>query len=92
MTAIVSWVPELSRFFGMVVGMFYREHGVPHFHVVYADYRASIEVESLIVRGGLPPRAAAMALEWARQHRAELLENWELAREGRPLRPIAPLE
>lgn len=72
--------------------MFYREHGPAHFHVVYGGFKASIEIESLAVRGALPPRAQALVLEWATQHRAELRSNWELARQGVPLVPIAPLE
>ncbi len=71
-------MPEISRFLGIVIGMFYREHGVPHFHAVYGE--------------SFPPRALRHVLEWAAMHKAELLANWELAREGKPLNRIEPLE
>jgi len=83
-------VPEISRFLGVVIGMFYSEHGVPHFHAVYGEYEASIESER--VHGALPRRALALVLEWNRLHRQELLDNWERARAGQPLNRIAPLE
>jgi hypothetical protein len=85
-------VPEISRFLGIVIGMFYKEHGVPHFHAVYGEYEASIEVESGKVHGELPPRALRLVLEWAALHKAELLDDWQLARQGQPLKTIAPLE
>lgn len=85
-------MPEISRFLGIVIGMFYSEHGIPHFHAVYGEHEASIEIETGVVHGDFPPRALRLALEWARLHRLELLENWELARQGQPLKRIAPLE
>jgi len=85
-------MPEISRFFGVVIAMFYSEHGVPHFHASYGDRRASIEVATGIVKGNLPPRVEGLVLEWRALHGAELLENWQNARSGRPLTPIHPLE
>lgn len=85
-------MPEISRFLGIVIGMFYSEHGVPHFHAVYAEHEVSIEIESHMVRGEFPNRALRLVLEWAELHKAELLDNWELARQGQPLTHIAPLE
>ncbi len=85
-------MPEISRFLGIVIGMFYSEHGVPHFHAVYGEHEVSIEIDSRVVFGEFPPRALRLVLEWAELHRAELLENWELARQGQPLIRIAPLE
>jgi len=85
-------MPEISRFLGIVIGMFYSEHGVPHFHAVYGEHEVSIEIESSVVFGEFPPRALRLVLDWAELHRAELLENWELARQGQPLIRIAPLE
>ncbi len=85
-------MPEISRFLGIVIGMFYREHGVAHFHAVYGEHEISVEVESGAVHGSFPPRALRHVLEWAALHKAELLTNWELAREGKPLNRIAPLE
>jgi hypothetical protein len=70
-------MPEISRFLGIVIGMFFREHGVPHFHAVYGEYKITVEIDSRKVRGEFPQ---------------ELLENWERARQRHPLEPIAPLE
>ena len=90
--AIPRAMPEISRFFGIAISMFYSEHGLPHFHARYGDYQASIDIESGLVRGELPPRALGLVLEWRAIHRAELLDAWQAAREHRALRPIAPLE
>jgi hypothetical protein len=85
-------MPELSRFFGIIVTMYHNEHGVPHVHLRYGEHRATIEILSERVHGALPVRVRALGLDWMRLHRAELLENWQRAREGVPLHPISPLE
>lgn len=86
-------LPEVSRFFGIIVGMFFNDHEPPHFHVRYAGLRALIAIEDLRVIGGhLPPRALGLAVEWAAGHRAELMENWRRARGNEPLVKIEPLE
>jgi hypothetical protein len=86
-------MPEISRFFGIVVAMHYRDHAPPHFHAVYGDYQAAIEIDSLdFIEGVLPRRALALVVEWAILHRRELRANWNRARLGQPLRPIRPLE
>jgi len=86
-------VPEISRFFGIVVQMYYADHDPPHFHVRYSGQKALIEIEtSAVLRGSLSPRALALVTEWAALHRAELMEDWALARAEAQLNPIAPLE
>ena len=85
-------MPELSRFLGIVIGMFYREHGVPHFHAVYGEHEVSVEVETAKIHGYFPNRAVKLVLEWMNLHKAELLEDWQLAKQGQPLKRIAPLE
>ena len=76
----------------MVIAIYWKEHGVPHFHVKYAENRASFSIEDLrLLEGGLPARATALVLEWAFLHRTELRENWELAAQQKPLKAIAPL-
>ncbi len=85
-------MPEISRFLGIVVGMFYTEHGLPHFHAVYGEYEVTAEIESGAVTGRFPTRALRHVLEWADLHRQELLDDWRLARAGQPLNRIAPLE
>lgn len=85
-------MPELARFLGIVIGMFYREHGVPHFHAVYGEHEISVEVESGAIHGQFPPRALKLVVEWKDLHKPELLDNWQLAKQGQPLKRIAPLE
>jgi hypothetical protein len=86
-------VPEISRFYGIVVQMYYADHDPPHFHVRYSGQKALIGIETLtLLRGGLAPRALALVLEWAALHQTELMEDWTLAREEAELKPIAPLE
>ena len=85
-------MPQISTFFGITISMFYTEHGVPHFHADYAGQQASIEINTGLVRGRLPPTAARLVLEWLALRRPELLENWRRARAQEPLVRIAPLE
>jgi len=86
-------MPIVSAFFGIIVTMHWREHNPPHFHAKYGDRMAIIAIETLeILDGGLPRRAQAMVLEWAVEHRAELLDNWRLCQEFSTPQPIAPLE
>jgi hypothetical protein len=85
-------MPEISRFLGIVIGIFYSEHGVPHFHAVYGEHESSVEIESGAAHGEFPPRALRLVLQWATLHKQELIENLEFARQGKPLRRIAPLE
>lgn len=86
-------MPELSRFFGIIIAMFYDDHAPPHFHVRYGASRAAMAIETLeIIGGGLPPRARGLVTEWAALHQAELREAWEHAARHVPLKPIPPLE
>jgi hypothetical protein len=73
-------MPEISRLLGIVIGIFYSEHGVPHFHAVYGEHEISVEIETGTVHGEFPPRALRLVLEWADLHKLELMSNWELAR------------
>jgi Domain of unknown function (DUF4160) len=86
-------VPEISRFFGIVILIYYSDHPPPHFHVRYGEQRAIIGIESLaILEGRLSPRVLGLVVEWASLHREELTADWERARRQEPLEPIAPLE
>jgi hypothetical protein len=85
-------MPRLSSFYGIVIAMYYKEHGLPHFHARYAEYDASVAIETLEVLGGsLPGRALNLVREWASLHRDELSANWERARAEAPLEEIDPL-
>jgi hypothetical protein len=86
-------LPEISRFFGVIIAMFYNDHVPPHFHARYGEQRAIIAIDSLTVLSGrLSPRVLGLVMEWGAQHQDELREDWRLAQQQAPLRPIAPLE
>lgn len=85
-------VPELCRFYGIVIFMFYDDHHPPHFHAVYGEYTATVEIETAEVRGGLPRRAQSLVVTWLAEHRIELLANWRRAMNRQPLVAIEPLE
>jgi hypothetical protein len=85
-------VPRISSFYGIVIAMYFDEHGVPHFHARYAGAQASISIATLeLLAGSLPERALRLVVEWASLHQGELNENWERARAELPLEPIPPL-
>jgi len=86
-------VPTICRFYGILIQMYFADHGPPHFHVVYNEYKAVIGITDFsVLQGDLPPKALGLVMEWARAHRAELLRDWALASQKRQLEPIAPLE
>jgi len=86
-------MPEISRFFGISIKMFYGDHLPPHFHAWYGEHKAVVDIHTLIAFGGyLPPRALGMVVEWALQHQEELLDLWERAAKNLPLYRVAPLD
>jgi hypothetical protein len=86
-------MPEICRFFGIVIKMPPNDHLPPHFHAAYGGAVASVAIDSgALLRGALPPRIRGFVVEWASMHRRELLVNWRLARAGLPTHKIAPLE
>ena len=86
-------MPEISRFFGMIIAMYYNDHVPPHFHVRYGEQKAIVAIESLaVIQGKLSPKALGLVMEWAAQHQEELLNDWMLATQHSPLKPIKPLE
>lgn len=85
-------MPEICRFNGIVIGMFYNEHGVPHFHAVHGDHRITVEIESGFVKGMFPEKMLRLVLEWRRLRKRELSDNWDRARNREPLNPVEPLE
>lgn len=85
-------MPEICRFYGIIIAMFYNEHNPPHFHARYGSHKTVIDIRSLsVIEGKLPARALGMVIEWASQHQSELLENWERARNEQVPSKIAPL-
>jgi hypothetical protein len=85
-------MPEISRFFGIVIAIFYNEHNPPHFHARYGGEKASISIEDLrVMEGSLSPRALGLVMEWAAQHKQELMHCWEQAKSSQQPDKIDPL-
>lgn len=72
--------------------MNWADHPLPHFHARYGDYEITVEISTGVVRGEFPKRALRAVLEWLDEHHQELLEDWQLAQQRKPLKPISPLE
>ena len=86
-------MPTLSTFDGIKILMYYRDHLPPHFHAVRAEEEAKVGIDPIVIlEGDLSRTTRAKVFEWAAIHQAELRANWELARAGLPLMPIAPLD
>ena len=86
-------MPEISRFYGIVIRMYYEDHNPPHFHAIYGRQEAMISILELkIIEGKLSKRAFLMIIEWAILHREALMENWNLSLTGAPLNRIPPLK
>ena len=85
-------MPTLSVFYGIIIQMFWDDHAPPHFHATYAEDEALVDIRTLaVIKGQLPRRAMVLVLEWAQEHRAELLEDWELCAHKQSPKKIAPL-
>ena len=92
-TGLETSVPIISVFFGIVIRMFYREHGVGHFHAEYQGRQATFTFDGDVLAGSVRSRAALRLIkEWAAAHRAELEANWNRAKAGEPLEMIPPLD
>lgn len=86
-------MPVVSRFFGIVIAFYWEDHGPPHFHAKYSGDESVIDIHTgEALRGTLPRRAVSLVEEWRQLHINELLDNWNRARERRPLVYIDPLE
>lgn len=86
-------MPEISRFFGIIITMYFDDHPPAHFHVRYGSSKAIFAISPPgLLEGQLSPRTLGLVTEWAALHRDELLANWNLARQQQPLNRVAPLE
>ena len=86
-------MPEVSRFFGIVIRMYFDEHLPPHFHAIYGGYEAQVGIDPIkVLEGKLPHRGISMVIEWAALHQRELMNNWERLRNDQPILKIKPLE
>lgn len=85
-------MPEVSRFFGISIRMYYDDHNPPHFHAIYAGDEIEVGVNPIsVLRGQLPRRALGLIIEWAASHQQELLENWQRLGDDQPPNRIDPL-
>ena len=85
-------MPEICRFYGIVIKMYFADHSPAHFHAEYAEYEVRIAIDSLAVLSGhLPPRGMGLVAEWATLHQQELRELWERARRLEALGHLDPL-
>ena len=85
-------MPTIGTFYGILIQMFWNDHAPPHFHAVYAEDEVKIDIRTLeVIEGRMPRRALALVLEWAQEHRAELMEDWRLCSNNQPARKISPL-
>jgi len=85
-------MPEISRFYGIIIYMNYNEHNPPHFHAKYQDEEIVIEIYSEKIEGKMSKRALSMIFEWMEKYKEELIENWDLARQRKALKNIPPLQ
>ena len=85
-------MPEISRFYGIVIYMYIADHNPPHFHIWYDDYKATMTITDGIVIGSLPRRAIKMVYEWLDLHKEELMENWERLSNRESANKIEPLK
>lgn len=86
-------MPRLSKFYGIAIYMYYRDHAPPHFHAIHGDDEAIFEIATgLLLEGDLSRRAQALVAEWFATHQAELQFDWDLAAASQPLLPISPLD
>ena len=84
-------MPELCRFYGIIIFLNYLDHDPPHFHARFEDQEVIIEIETGIVKGYMSKRALRMIFDWSEMHQEELMANWLLARDRQPLQKISPL-
>ena len=67
-------MPEISRFFGIIIAMFYNEHNPPHFHARYGEHKVEVDIQTLsVLAGKFPPRALGLVIDWASRHQDELM-------------------
>jgi len=86
-------MPEVSRFFGIVIRMYFDDHNPPHFHAIYSGDEARFGIDPIaLLEGKLPSRAASMVVEWAALRQRELMNNWNRLHNGLAVEKIGPLE
>ena len=86
-------MPEISRYFGIIIRMYFDDHLPPHFHAIYGQSEIQVAINPItILRGSLPRRAESMVFEWAALHQQELMDNWHRLHKAQSPQKIKPLE
>lgn len=85
-------MPEISRFYGIIIYLLWQDHNPPHIHFTYGDYDCNVNILDGIVEGKAPAKVIAKVTEWIAIHEKELLELWEKAQNGEELHKIEPLK
>ena len=85
-------MPEISRFYGIIIRMFFNEHNPPHFHAEYGEYRIVVNLNDEVVNGFMPKRALKLIFEWLDLHKEELINNWEKCKNDTSPDKINPLK
>lgn len=89
-------MPELSRFFGIIITMYAEiagQHSRPHFHARYQDFNVVIAIDEIEkLAGQFPIKQFRLVLAWAELHQEELIENWGLLQQGKGISKIEPLK
>jgi len=85
-------MPTISRFFGIIISMYWDEHNPPHFHVRFGEYKCSVSITNIsVIVGELPKKQERLVLAWAEIHQKELLQNWKLCQKDKQPMQIEPL-
>lgn len=86
-------MPQISRFFGIIISMYYDDHEPPHFHAMYGEFSIKINITDFsVISGYFPSRALGLVMEWASLHQNELLDNWLKAKKYLKLNQVEPLK
>ncbi len=71
-------MPVISRFYGIIIKMYFNEHGIPHFHAIYNEFNGVFSISDLVmIEGDLPSKAQSLVKEWAQKYKDELAKMWE---------------
>lgn len=85
-------MPEISLFFGIRITIYYNAHNPPHIHAEYAGQKALIDIQNAsVLKGFLPGRQLKIVLAWCVLYQDELMQNWELVKEGKEPNPVPPM-
>ena len=85
-------MPEICRFYGIIIKMYFNEHNPPHFHIEYQDYEAIMNIETGELTGKMSRRALSLVYDWLDENKEALIENWKRIEERKPLNKIKPLD